>query len=394
MIVTEPVSVLTGLPGSGKSTSINAVIQRLEQDRESYLLGAPTGKAARRLSEITGRSAMTVHRLLEYHPEGGFRYNETRKLPVKQVIIDEASMLDTELAAALCRAINPRYTRLCLTGDAYQLPSVGPGRVLGDIIESGVVPSVELTEVHRSAAESFVCRAAPLIKAGVRPDLSERPDFAYWQELPLEAVERAVLEAVSGVIAGHGVRPCVITPRRTSVGASTEALNPRLQMLLNPDGEPTPFKTGEGVVIRIGDTVLQRKNDYELGVFNGETGEVVQFHRRRKPDSNDFEDILVVQFEGHDLPIEMSRTSAFSLRLAYAISCHAAQGSQWPWLIVICHSSHGRMLTRQILYTMITRAMKGLILVGDDRGIGKALVTNAPQSRRTGLVARLKGELT
>lgn len=391
MIVSKRVAVLTGLPGSGKTTVVNSCLEELDRRKETYVLGAPTGKAARRLQEVTGRPASTVHRMLNYHPAEGFRINETNRFTVQQIIVDEFSMMDTELTAALMRAIDPRRTRLCLTGDAYQLPSVGSGRVLGDVIDSGVVPMVELTEVHRAAAESWICRSAPVIKAGQKPNMADCKDFSYWQELAIDGVERSVLEAVQGIVEGHKVRPCVITPRRTKVGASTESLNPKLQAMLNPHGQPTVFKTSEGDILRIGDVVIQRKNNYGLGVFNGEIGEIIGTDKVRG--DGGLQDVLIVHFEGHEGPLNLNRNNVFSLRLAYTISAHGSQGSQWPWLVVICHSSHGRMLTRQILYTMVTRAMKGLVLVGDDRGLMKSLMTDAPQSRRTGLVARLRGEL-
>ena len=239
MIASEPICLFTGLPGSGKSYSLKAVLERLRMQKDSVLLSAPTGKAARRMTEATGVPATTVHRMLEYHPEEGFRYNEANKLGVKQIVIDEASMLDTELMAAVCKAIDPSRTRLCLTGDDNQLPSVGPGRVVGDLIASGVVPRVDLTQVHRAAAESWICRSAPLIRDGICPDLTDTKDFAFWQVNSLEDAEDAVLEAVTGVEKGHGVRPAVITPRRTKVTACTETINPKLQQLLNPDGART-----------------------------------------------------------------------------------------------------------------------------------------------------------
>lgn len=390
MILEEPLCLFTGLPGSGKSASLNQAVQRMRAQRQTVLLAAPTGKAARRLSEATGEVATTVHRMLEYHPDEGFRYNDADKLAADQVVIDEASMLDNELAAAVFSAINPYRTRVCFTGDDNQLPSVGCGRVLGDLIESGLVPRVNLTQVHRAAAESWVCRAAPLIRDGVCPDLTETKDFAFWQASSLEDCEEAVLEAVLGINQAHNLIPTVITPRRQKVPASAETLNLKLQQVLNPYGEPTPYRTGDGAVIRLGDTLIQRSNDYLLGVFNGEIGTALEVSRGNGKEDNER---LQVMFEAHEERSALSRLQGFKTRLGYALTAHGTQGSGFPWVIVICHSGHNKMLTRQILYTMVTRASKGVILIGDRYGVQKALNTNSPPSRKTGLVERLKAGL-
>ena len=391
MIASESVCVLTGLPGSGKTTTLSSALARVQAQKDSFALAAPTGKAARRMTEATGHPASTVHRLLGYHPQEGFRVNAASPLTMRQIVIDEASMLDTELAAAILVATRPNRTRLCFTGDAYQLPSVGPGRILGDMIDSGVIPCVELTEVHRAAAESWICRSAPMIKAGVKPDVTDVKDFSFWREASLEAVETAVLEAVSGIQTTHGVRPCVITPRRQGVMGSATTLNPRLQDLLNPHGMPTQIKNGDGLIVRLGDYVIQRSNNYELGVFNGDCGTVTNVHKRRTYEGEQL--FLEIEFEGQQQPIFVSRKDALLTRLAYALTAHSTQGSQFPWIIVVCHSGHWSMLNRQILYTMITRAQKGVIMIGDDRGLARALSVDAPSGRKTGLIQRLRGEL-
>jgi exodeoxyribonuclease V alpha subunit len=206
----------------------------------------------------------------------------------------------------------------------------------------------------------------------------------------LEDAEDAVLEAVTGIMGGHGVRPAVITPRRTKVAACTETINPKLQQLLNPDGMQTGFRTGDGAVIRLGDVLLQRSNDYQLGVFNGELGTVHDMVTTKDNDKNS----LVVRFEDHEEVSYVNRLAAFKTRLGYAMTVHSVQGSGFPWIVAICHSGHGRMLNRQILYTMVTRAAKGVILIGDRAGLQRALAVSAPPSRKTGLVERVTGRLT
>lgn len=374
------VCVLTGGPGVGKTTVLRVALDKFEADGVSFALAAPTGKAARRMFEATGRSAQTVHRLLGYRPGQGF---SGEALDASVVVIDESSMLDVHLAAEVVRAVSAGGGRIVLVGDAFQLPSVGPGMVLADLIASQRVPVVELIEVHRSAADSWVCLNAPKIKMGSLPSLEMTGDFAFWSTVSLEQTVAEAVEAARGLTARLGERPLVITPRRTGVQASVEDLNPLLQQALNPHGMRTGMRAG-GDEIRVGDTIIQRKNSYLLGVFNGEMGRVVGEEYPTPRVKN-----LVVQFDGRDGTLPISADDLRTFRLGYCITIHAGQGSEAAWCVVVNHSGHGKMLARQILYTAITRAKKGLLLVGDEMGLERAVRNNQPVQRHTGLAVRL-----
>lgn len=413
LMLSAPIGVVTGGPGTGKTTITRAALDRMDARGESYLLAAPTGKAARRMEEATGRKASTIHRLLGYglgshHADGfggGFLYGVDEPLEANVIVIDEASMIDIELAQALLEAVHAP-SRILFVGDAAQLPSVGPGRVLCDLIESGEVPVARLTKVHRAAAESWVCSQAPEVLAGQIPDLGARADF-HWLERDIR--DHAV-DAVVGLVAGGGpyyrgpsLRELGVEDRADvqvlvpqNVGrAGTGVLNRRLQALLNPakgrDGWRVGGKSKGGVggdqdddgtvEIRIGDRVIQTRNDYLLDVMNGEVGVVEALTQGE----------LVVRFD-EERRVSYSRDSASALRLAYALTVHKYQGSEVPWAVVLCHSTHTRMLTRQLLYTAITRAKKGVVLVGDRLGIERAVKNERDRKRYTGLVDRLREE--
>lgn len=415
---TARVGVITGGPGTGKSTCLRTALDRLDATLDAGLCGlaAPTGKAARRLSEATGREAMTIHRLLAFGPlpRGGlgFRYNVTNRLPYAAVIVDEASMLDIDLAEALLEAIDVERTRLILVGDADQLPSVGPGRVLLDLIESGRVPVARLTKLHRAAAASWVCSQAPVILSGHVPDLATRTDFV-WSHC--DDREDAVREAVRQASPVAGL-PQLLVPMRVGP-AGAIALNTRLQPLLNKprDGEPEGWKVGD-YVLREGDRVIQRKNNYQIGVFNGEVGTVDRIYTATREcetclgegsigdesfagakciscsGTGKLPQQLVVRYPDArgDRRVGYSRVAAEALHLAYALTIHSSQGSEWPWVVVLCHSTHTRMLTRGLIYTAITRAKAGVVLVGDEKGLAHAVKETRDMQRNTALAERIR----
>lgn len=393
MLLREPLSVLTGGPGCGKSTTLRVLLDRLDErapevdakgnELARYLLAAPTGKAARRMQEATGRDASTIHRLLEYGPGfGGLGFQRHAKNPIEAslVVVDEASMVDVRLAEALLDAIDPETTRLAFVGDANQLPSVGPGRVLSDFVESESIPVARLTTLHRAAAESWVCRAAPRMLAGETPDLEAAPDFHFFEVEEAAEAARVTLELATSGAYGP-VPPQVLTPQRPHVIGVT-ALNRAIQAKVNParPGEATA-RRGEGrdaFELRMRDRVLQTRNDYQRGVFNGEVGNVVAIGPKA----------VTVDFDGR--AIDFDAMAVRGLDLAYALTIHKSQGSEWPWVIVVCHSAHTFMLSRQLVYTAVTRAKKGVLLVGDKKGLASALKNVAPSQRFTTLAERLR----
>jgi exodeoxyribonuclease V alpha subunit len=388
LVCTAGIGVVTGGPGTGKTTSLRNALDRLDALGHTYLLCSPTGKASRRMREATGREAMTVHRALEWSPpDRCFLRCAAHPIDEDVVVVDESSMLDVELAHALCEAVQGS-TRLILIGDADQLPSVGPGRVFGDLIASTKCPVARLTTLHRAAAESWVCSQAPEILAGRVPDLRERRDFWHVERADRDEAAEALVQVVTVGLPALGIpseEVQVLVPQNIGP-AGTDALNRRLQAILNPnrhDGSAGWKVGGEQVLFR-GDRVIQTKNVYEPAeVMNGEGGVVERVSTDGGADAE-----LVVRFDDRSVPYDRER--AQKLRLAYALSVHKSQGSEWPWVVVFVHSTHTRMLTRQLLYTAITRAKRGVVLVGDRLGIERAVANESDSKRNTGLVERLR----
>ena len=382
--ITSKVLVLTGGPGTGKTTLVNCLIRILERKGLRILLASPTGRAAKRLSEVTGREAKTIHRLLEYSPkEGGFKRNEDNQLEADLVIIDEASMVDILLMNHLLKAVPPKAT-LLLVGDVDQLPSVGPGNVLRDIIASGQVETVRLTEIFRQAQESMIVVNAHRVNRGdfpqTRPAQGRQADFYFIER---EEPEKA-LELVKDLCAHRLPRAFhfnplddiqVITPmHRGVVGVAN--LNAELQRLLNPKGNEI---ARVGRLFRVNDKVMQITNNYEKEVFNGDIGRIVGIDPEEQK--------LLIRFE--DSVVEYDWSELDQLTLAYAISIHKSQGSEYPAVVVPILSQHYVMLQRNLLYTAITRAKKLAVLVGSKRALAIAVRNNQVQHRYTGLAGRL-----
>jgi exodeoxyribonuclease V alpha subunit len=376
------VAVITGGPGTGKTTLLRSLLAALDVAGLKPTLAAPTGRAARRLAEASGREAKTIHRLLEYSPETGeFIRSEQFPLRTNFLIVDEASMMDLELAASLLRALTPNSS-LVLVGDRDQLPSVGPGSVLKDVIASGLVPVVQLREVYRQARESLIVANAHRLNRGEMPETANDPngDFYFFERSAPEDVLATIKELVQNRLVGrfgiHDAREVqVLTPmNRGPLG--TQALNRELQELLNPHGRE--LRAGERRM-REGDRVIQLRNNYDKLVFNGEIGRIVSIDATRGRAG-------VVFDENH---AEYDLSTLDELGLAYAISIHKSQGSQYPAVVIPMHQSHYLMLRRNLLYTAITRAERVCVLVGTKSALQKAVRNEDERRRFSRLAERL-----
>jgi exodeoxyribonuclease V alpha subunit len=378
------ISVLTGGPGVGKTACTQAIVAEADRAGASIALCAPTGRAARRLEEATGREAQTIHRMLEWMPGRKPAFNPGRPLTADLVIVDEASMLNLRLAEVLLGGL-AESTHVVFVGDADQLPPIGAGKPFEDLIASGVAPVVRLTQIFRQAARSMITTAAHEINRGRSPQLTpaegqERDFFFIDRPGPERAVDTVVEVVAERVPSSFGVDPIrevqVLAPiYRGRIGI--DALNERLQARLNPDG-----KQVLGGRFRIGDRLIQTRNSHELGLMNGS----IVFLRADDPDEGT---ILVDTDEGGALAIPYDETA--TLRLAYAISVHKAQGCEVPVVVGVCHRSHARMLSRPLLYTAITRARSSCVLVGDRAALATAVRRDDSGARHSALAERLRG---
>jgi exodeoxyribonuclease V alpha subunit len=374
LAISRKVLVITGGPGVGKTTLLNAILRILCAKAVKPLLCAPTGRAAKRLSESTGIEAKTIHRLLEIDPRTGqFRRNERQPLEGDLLVIDEVSMVDIPLAHALLRAV-PERAALLFVGDVDQLPSVGPGQVLADLIESGRLPVVRLTEVFRQAAQSRIIVASHRINAGELPDLTppSGPSDFYFVETadPAEAAARVVQVVAQRIPQRFGMDAVrdvqVLCPmNRGNVGA--HALNAALQKALNPDG--TPKVERFGFTFSAGDRVMQIENDYDKDVYNGDLGRIVLVDPERES--------LAVDFDGRTVTYEFGELDR--LVLAYATTIHKAQGSEYPAVVIPLSTQHYTMLQRNLVYTAVTRGRKLVVLVGEKKALAIAV-----RGRQTG----------
>ena len=384
------ISVLTGGPGTGKTSSVNAIISAYQiiHPTHKVYLASPTGRAAKRMSECTGgREAKTIHRLLRFNPyEGGFQHNRYCQLEGPGLLIlDEVSMCDTPLAANLFEAI-PDSMTVVLVGDEDQLPSVGPGKVLGDIIRSGVVPVTRLNRIFRQAEGSGIAALAHQIRAGAVPDFY-LDDVAFCRVSGAEeAADVAVQQAIQAV-EDYGLMGFqLLTPQRRGP-AGVDALNQRLQEVLNPAefGKPE-LKTGR--VFRQGDKAMVIKNNYKKGVFNGDLGMVTGIGEGVAADGTKEEGIFV-EIDGDR--VFFGRSELDQLMLAYAGTVHRAQGGQWTHVIYVCVTQHYMLLQRNLAYTAITRAEKYLTVVGMEAAVKIAVKNTKINDRNTWLAERLRG---
>ena len=376
--------VITGGPGTGKTTIINAVLKVFSKLPINIMLAAPTGRAAKRMNETTGHEAKTIHRMLEYSfRKGGFQKDDEDPLDCDLLIIDEASMIDTILMHYLLKAI-PKEATFILVGDVNQLPSVGAGNVLKDIISSGVVPVVELNEIFRQAKESQIIVNAHKINNGVIPSLDsyqQDTDFYFIQKEDPEDVLRIILELAKdrvpnkfGFDAFDDVQ--ILTPMHKGiVGAGN--LNVELQKTLNP---------GEGGVIRgnrnfrVNDKVMQIKNNYDKDIFNGDIGIISRINQE--------EQVVIITFDGR--PVEYDYADLDEIVLAYAVSVHKSQGSEYPAVIIPVVTQHYILLQRNLIYTAVTRGRKLVVMVGTKKALAIGVKNNKTEKRYTYLRQRLR----
>lgn len=377
--------VLTGGPGTGKTVTVRGILSVLEKEGFKILLGAPTGRAAKRLSEATGREAVTIHRMLE--STGGvegapfFMRNEEEPLDADVIIVDEVSMMDISLMAYFLRAV-PNGCRVVLVGDVDQLPAVGPGAVLKDIIRSETVPVVRLTEVFRQDGESMIVLNAHRINRGMIPDYS-RQEFQFEELYDNEAVVENIVRLCRDELPQEGFdcfRDIQVLSPMHRLECGVENLNKVLQEALNPNTPGKGCMTGINQVFREGDKVMQIRNNYSKNVFNGDIGFINYVD----------DEMLMVRYPDNEVSYEKGEID--ELHLAYAMSVHKSQGSEYPAVVMPLVPGHRIMLQRNLLYTAITRAKEKVVLLGSKAALNTALANDRTKRRYSLLAERLRGD--
>ena len=384
----EKLLIITGGPGTGKTTILQAVIRLLEEKKLRVHLASPTGRAAKRLAEVTGHEATTLHRLLEWNPrEGGFQRNARNPLETDFVVVDEVSMLDVLLAHHLLQAI-PLAATLLLVGDADQLPSVGPGTVLRDLLGVAGIPAIRLTTIFRQAARSRIVSNAHRVNRGQLPDLSvpaadQAQDFFFLSEEDPARLQQLIVDlAHRRLPTRYGLDPLadiqVLTPmHRGPIGAGQ--LNAALQAAVNPPRAGAAELLRGGRIFRVGDRVLQLRNNYDKAVFNGDLGRIAAI--------DPIQQAVMVQVDDREVSYDFS--DADELTLAYAMTVHKSQGSEYPAVILVMHPTHYPMLQRNLLYTALTRAKRLLVVVGTKKALAIATRNDAIRRRFSRLAERL-----
>ncbi|MGZ9214342.1 MAG: SF1B family DNA helicase RecD2 [Candidatus Binatia bacterium] len=383
-VLRSKVSVITGGPGVGKTTLVNSILKILRAKRVNIGLCAPTGRAAKRLTESTGLEAKTVHRLLEFDPQAfAFKHNDENQLDLDVLVIDEASMMDVALTNQLLKAVSSRAA-LLIVGDVDQLPSVGPGAVLADIIASEQIPTVRLTEIFRQAATSQIIVNAHKINQGQIPSVEKAGEASDFYCITADTPEdvfakliHVVTERIPKRLGFHPVNDIqVLTPMNRG-GLGARSLNVELQARLNGDSEPKITKYGS--TYAPGDKVIQNVNNYDKEVFNGDIGTVQTIDLE--------ESLLQIQFDDRLVEFEFNELDEISL--AYATSIHKSQGSEYPVVVIPLAMSHYMLLERNLLYTGVTRGKQLVVIVAQPKALGMAVRTQRSQKRLTNLVKRL-----
>jgi exodeoxyribonuclease V alpha subunit len=390
----NPVSIITGGPGTGKSTTMRVVLWVLKDLGRDVVAAAPTGRAAKRLQEVTGVPASTCHRLLSFE-DGDFAYGVDKPFKEDWFVVDECSMMDIPLGHSFVSAIKPN-SGLTFVGDVDQLPSVGPGQVLRDLIASGAIPTARLDTVHRQQGDSGIITAARRINAGEYPVLpgEKLAGFAVTvKEDPQQIVDQ-IVHFMCNVLPKHGLDPLqdiqVLTAMRKGT-AGVADLNRAIKQALNPPQGPGHTVTFNDIAYSKGDRVMQNRNNYAKEVYNGEIGTVVGVGQREGKNGA-MEDFIVVNFG--QVEATYGRRDIDEIEQAYAATVHKSQGCEFPYVIIACPASQAHMLDRNLLYTAVTRAKKGCIIVGDPKAVARAVAAKDKNARYTGLAVRLSSPET
>ena len=381
-------SIITGGPGTGKTTLVKALIQLLEHHKFSYKLAAPTGRAAKRLMEGTRRHATTIHRLLEFDPATmRFTHDDKNCIQTDFLILDETSMIDVFLAHSIFKAVS-LDTHVIMIGDVDQLPSVGPGSILKDLITTHIVPCTKLTEIFRQAQNSMIIQNAHRINHGEFPTtaLPEcKKDFYFIKQESAEQCFDSIKKILTETIPQHGIdlnNVTILTPMNKGI-VGTQALNHATQQLLNPD-QSKPQHTFMGTIFRQGDRVMQIKNNYDKNVFNGDMGTIVNI--------NNDDSQMIIDFEGTKINYDFDEIN--ELVLAYAISIHKSQGSEYDAVIIPIFMQHFMLLQKNLIYTAITRAKKLCFFIGQTKAIAMGIKNNKQEERITFLKQQITEQIT